>query len=152
MTKITFNGKDYNCLTTIEEIKKVGGAFLFGKYATKQAMFEDLVGKCKDGYEKTNLNFDDDEDVADTYAESIDDLTNCVWSESLIDTIQADFGKCCGQLIYSGSTCYCIELYKIEDLDSNSDLFYDTDFYLCYDNFFVKDDNGQVYFVYTNED
>ena len=134
MTTVEINGAKYPCLEHMKEIKETDNGELFNKYYNKKQMFKDLLGKVKRYYkdeypERTEFSFDPDEGY-----------------ESEFD----NFGKLAGQLIHAGGDYdYTIEIYKVEDLDFDElDLAYE----LNWGSFLVKDDNGQIYFVYTNED
>ena len=127
MTTITFNGKQYNCLEHMKEIKEKVTE-LFNKYYNKKQMFKDLVGKVRRDFRPNGDGLE----------------------EYNIETEEGDFGKFCGQRVYSGSWCYDIEVYKIEELDPN--MYNEVESALDWDCFFVKDDNGQVYFIYTDVD
>lgn len=129
MTKITFNGKDFDCLEHISEVKAKAGNELFGKYYNKKQLFKDLLYKVRRDYRP---NGDELEEYDIPYGE------------------EGDFGHFLGQKIYSGSWCFNIEVYKIEDLDS--DMYDEVENALDWDSFFLKDDDGQVWFIYTNVD
>ena len=133
MTTIEVEGKQYPCLEHMSEIKEASTVELFNKYYNKKQMFKDLLGKVKRYYkyekpQKEEFEFDPEEGFESEYD---------------------NFGKMVGQVIYSADYDYTIEIYKVEDLN-----FGDLDLAreLNWGSFLVKDDNGQVYFVYTNED
>ena len=128
MTTFTFNGKQYKCLEHIKEIKETDCGDFFKKYYNKKQMFKDFLGKVKI-------------------------ITDDGTTEFSIDPVNGyDFpydtrGKISGQLIYTKDYDYKIEFYRPEHIAE------DIDFDISWgDSFFVKDDNGQVWFVYTNID
>lgn len=128
MTTITFQGKQYPCLEHMKEIKETFNGELFNKYYNKKQMFKDLVGKVKRRYE------DDDE----TQDFDID-------PEGYESEFQS-FGKISGQRIHSGSVDWTIELYKLKNITEDLG---DATEWGC---FFVKDDSGEVWWIYTNID
>lgn len=128
MTTFTFKGKQYKCLEHINEIKNTDCGDFFKKYYNKKQMFKDFLGKVKIITDDGTTEF------------SIDPVNGY---DSPYDTR----GKISGQLIYTKDYDYKIEFYRPEHIVE------DIDFDISWgDSFFVKDDNGQVWFVYTNED
>ena len=133
MTTVKINGIEYPCLEHIKEIKETSNGELFNRYYNKKQMFKDLLGKVKRYYEderpqREEFEFDPEEGFESEYD---------------------NFGKMVGQVIYSANYDYTIEIYKVEDLNFDDLDLADA---LDWGSFLVKDDNGQVYFVYTNED
>lgn len=128
MTTITFQGKQYPCLEHIKEIKNTPCGDYFKKYYNKKQMFKDLLGKVK---------------------RITDDGTDefCIDPISGYDSPYDSHGKVSGQLVYIKDYCYIIEFYRpeyiIEDIEWDMS---------WGDSFFVKDDDGQVWFVYINVD
>lgn len=133
MTTVNINGNNYECLEHMKEIKATYNGHLFNKYYNKKQMFKDLLGKVKRYYkyekpQREEFKFNPEEGFESEYD---------------------NFGKMVGQVIYSADYDYTIEIYKVEDLNFKVlDLVRELD----WGSFLVKDDNGQVYFVYTNED
>ena len=128
MTTFTFNGKQYKCLEHINEIKNTDCGDFFKKYYNKKQMFKDFLGKVKIITDDGTTEF------------SIDPVNGY---DSPYDT----HGKVSGQLIYIKDYDYKIEFYRPEHIVD------DIDFDISWgESFFVKDDNGQVWFIYTNED
>lgn len=130
MITINIDGKNYVCLEHISEIKDTFNGQLFNKYYNKKQMFKDILGKV-----------------------SIDERPE---GGSLIEypisKEDGDFGQFVGKKAGYGSIEYTIEIYKLEDLDFSA---IDLDSELNegdWGSFLVKDDSGQVYFVYTMED
>lgn len=128
MTTFTFNGKQYKCLEHIKEIKETDCGDFFKKYYNKKQMFKDFLGKVKIITDDGTTEF------------SIDPVNG-------YDSPYDSLGKLSGQLIYTKDYDYKIEFYRPEHIveDIDSDISWG-------DSFFVKDDNGQVWFVYTNID
>ena len=128
MTTFTFNGKQYKCLEHIKEIKETDCGDYFKKYYNKKQMFKDFLGKVKIITDDGTTEF------------SIDPVNG-------YDSPYDSLGKLSGQLIYTKDYDYKIEFYRPEYIVE------DIDFDISWgDSFFVKDDNGQVWFVYTNVD
>lgn len=126
MTTVTFQGKTYPCLEHMKEVKDTFNGELFGKYYNKKQMFKDLVGKVRRDYGGDVQEFDIDPEGYESEFQS--------------------FGKISGQKIHSGGTDWTIELYKLkniaEDLEDPTD-------WGC---FFIKDDAGEIWWVYTDVD
>ena len=129
MTTITFQGKQYPCLEHMKEIKKTSNGELFNKYYNKKQMFKDLVGKVRRRYE------DDDE----TQEFDID-------PEGYVSEFDA-YGKISGQRIHSGSVDWTIELYKLKNIEDDI-----SDKMQWNSSFFVKDDSGEIWWIYTDID
>lgn len=128
MTTITFQGKQYPCLEHIKEIKETFNGELFNKYYNKKQMFKDLVGKVKRKHD----------DIGKIQEFDIDPEGY----ESEFDS----FGKISGQLVHTGPD-WTIELYKLKNIvDDISDAMEWGD---C---FFVKDDSGEIWWIYTDLD
>ena len=128
MTTFTFNGKQYKCLEHIKEIKETDCGDYFKKYYNKKQMFKDFLGKVKIITDDGTTEF------------SIDPVNG-------YDSPYDSLGKLSGQFIYSKDYDYKIEFYRPEHIVE--DIEWDISWG---DSFFVKDDNGQVWFVYTNID
>ena len=128
MTTFTFNGKQYKCLEHIKEIKETDCGDFFKKYYNKKQMFKDFLGKVKIITDDGTTEF------------SIDPVKG-------YDSPYDSLGKISGQLIYTKDYDYKIEFYRPEHIVE--DIEWDISWG---DSFFVKDDNGQVWFVYTNID
>ena len=147
MTTVEVAGKQYPCLEHMNEIKNTANGELFNKYYNKKQMFKDLLYKVKRRYCGKNAKIEEFEiDPAKGFNSEYD-----------------NYGLMVGQVVYSGSYCYTIEIYKLEDLlcPMTSEFFYEESEFdheqlaelLDWESsFFVKDDNGQVYFIYTNVD
>lgn len=129
MTTITFQGKQYPCLEHMKEIKETLNGELFNKYYNKKQMFKDLVGKVW-------RNYEDDDEIQEF---DIDPEGY----ESEFDS----YGKISGQRIFSSDWCYTIELYKLKNIEL--DVSDEMRWHSC---FFVKDDAGEVWWIYTNVD
>ena len=128
MTTFTFKGKQYKCLEHIKEIKETDCGDFFKKYYNKKQMFKDFLGKAKIITDDGTTEF------------SIDPVKG-------YDSPYDSLGKISGQLIYTKDYDYKIEFYRPEHIVE------DIDFDISWgDSFFVKDDNGQVWFICTNED
>ena len=134
MKTITFNGKDYNCLEHMKEIKATSNGELFNRFYNKKQMFNFFLGK-------DQRNIEGEKTV-----------------EPINDDYDDDLGIASGLWVYSGSWCGVVELFKLENVDVNTFENWDVHeavkedklFYL--DTFFVEDDNGQTWLVYTNVD
>lgn len=128
MTTVNINGNNYECLEHMSEIKNTLNGDLFNKYYNKKQMFKDFLGKVRRDLRPNGGNLE----------------------EYCINKENGYYGQFVGQKVYSGNYCYTIEFYKIEDLDFTQ---VDLDIELeAEQGFLVKDDNGQLYFVWTNED
>lgn len=128
MTKIKFNGKEYDCLEHVKEIKEFSD--LFNKYYNKKQLFKDLLYKVTRDYRP---------------------IGDRLVKYEIPNGEDGEFGRFIGQKVYSGSECFAIEIYRIEDLDPET--FEEIDFVLDDgDSFLVKDDDGQVYFFYIEMD
>ena len=128
MTTITFQGKTYPCLEHMKEVKDTLNGELFRKYYNKKQMFKDLVGKVRRKY------MDDGE----TQEFDIDPEGY----ESEFDS----FGKISGQRIFAGSYDSTIELYKHKNITE------DVEDPTYWGSFFIKDDAGEIWWIYTNVD
>ena len=129
MTTCMFKGKQYKCLEHIKEIKDTDCGDYFKKYYNKKQMFKDFLGKVK-------IITDEG-----TTEQSIDPIKG-------YDSSYNSHGKVSGQLIYIKDYDYKIEFYRPEHIVDD-----DLDFDISWgDSFFVKDDDGHVWFVHTNED
>lgn len=129
MTTCMFKGKQYICLEHISEIKNLDCGDFFKKYYNKKQMFKDFLGKVKEITDEGTTEF------------SIDPIKG--YDSSSYDPR----GKVSGRLVYMKDYFYIIDFYRPEHIVE------DIDFDISWgDSFFVKDDNGQVWFVYTNED
>ena len=128
MTTFKFKGKTYPCLEHIKEIKATPQGDLFKKYYNKKQMFKDLLGKVK--------RIDDN----GTHEFYIDPVKGYVFPYD-------SYGKISGQVIYTKDYDYDIEFYRpkyiVEDIERTM---------AWGDSFFVKDDDGQVWFVYIDVD
>lgn len=133
MTTFTFKGRQYQCLEHMSEIKNTGCGELFKKYYNKKQMFKDFLGKSKRITDDGTTEF------------AIDPING-------YDSPYESFGKVSGQVICTKYYYdYTIEFYRIEhiadymieDVESSID---------WGDSFFVKDDAGQIWFVYVNND
>ena len=128
MTTCMFKGKQYICLEHINEIKKMDCGFYFKKYYNKKQMFKDFLGKVKTITDEGTTEL------------SIDPIKG-------YDSPYNSHGKVSGQLIYIKDYDYKIEFYRPEHIVD------DIDFDISWgESFFVKDDDGQVWFVHINED
>ena len=128
MTTFTFKGKQYKCLEHIKEIKETDCGDFFKKYYNKKQMFKDFLGKVKIITDDGTTEF------------SIDPVKG-------YDSPYDSLGKISGQLIYTKDYDYTIEFYRPEHIVE--DIEWDISWG---DSFFVKDDDGQVWFIYTNVD
>lgn len=128
-TEIIF-GKKVNVLEHMAEIKEVSDQF--GRFYNKKQMFKAFLGK----------------DVFIDKAEHI----NAVNDIETFNQQQYDpyFGDAVGARTVCGVDDVSIVFYRVEDLleEEKENIFSAVD----WGSFFVKDDNGQIYFVYVNED
>ncbi len=116
----------------IEHMKEIqencDNAWLFKKWYNKKQMFKALLGQFK----YVGMAADPDEDDApSTYG---------------------DWGDKSGCLVHLGSTCWFIELYKVEDLSAET-----LDSVISQQSrnsasFFIEDGSGTLYLVRTNVD
>jgi len=130
MTKIEFYGKTFDCCEHMAEIKEASSTSLLNRFYNKKQMFKELLGKVYRKY---------DGEKPEQYN---------------ITTEDGEYGRYCGQIIVTGRLDQYVEIYRIEDLDMSYDYSLEDieDRIIWNQAFFVKDDNGQIYLFFVDED
>ena len=123
MTTINYKGKEFECLEHMREIKELDddGIGIMKRFFNKKQMFSFFLGKFV--YKDDDGKYVDDDDFYD----------------------DEEFGKASGSLTgYNDNGDFYITFYNLKDLNISAE---ELEKRMLWYGFFVKADNGEVYYV-----
>lgn len=134
MITINFKGKDINVLEHMSEVKAVDSdnQYIFGRFYNKKQLFKTMLG--------------------DDFFSDTDEIVS---EHNRLDPDEEDnYGPICGRYVVVNSRIgdYAISIYKLEQLDVDEDSIDDILSDLDWNSFFLKADDGQIYFFEVHVD